>query len=228
MPGLFITAMGTDVGKTYVAAGLIRAGRRAGLAMAALKPVLTGFSRASAAGSDAALLLEAMGEALTDAALDRVAPWRFEAPLSPDMAAALEGRAIAVDDVVALCRQLAIGEPLAVIEGIGGVMVPLDERRTILDVMVALALPVVLVSGTGLGAISACLTALAAMRGRDLVPAVIVLNETAGATVPLHDTHRTLERFCDGVPFAIVPREASDTVFDIMLAGLRGVVSGPS
>lgn len=219
MPGLFVTATGTDVGKTYVAAGLIRAGRCAGLAMAALKPVVTGYTEAAAAASDAGVLLAALGRPATPAAVAAIAPWRFAAPLSPDMAAALEGRAIDVPAVVAACRAAITPDRCTIIEGIGGVMVPLDDRHTVLDLIAALDLPVLLVSASGLGALSHCLTAVAALRSRGVRPRAIILNETAGSAVPLAATQATLARFCGAAPF-IVPRDAPAATFDTLVAVL--------
>ena len=114
-------------------------------------------------------------------------------------------------------------DALTLIEGVGGVMVPLDERHTVLDLMTALDLPVVLVSPTGLGAISHLLTALAALRTRDLSPRAIILNETAGGHVPLAATRRTLLRFCGAIPLVDVPRRATAETFDAILLDLLRV-----
>ena len=219
--GFFITATGTEVGKTYLTAGLIRASRRAGFSVDALKPVLSGFSDAGAAASDAGLLLAALGQSVGPEAIAAIAPWRFRAPLSPDMAAALEGRTIDVAEVAAACRAAVRPGSLTFIEGVGGLMAPLDARQTVLDLIVSLGLPVVLVSATGLGAISHCLTSVAALRERRLRPVLIVLNETPGATVPLRATRETLARFCDGVPLAILERDAGDAAFATLLTTLR-------
>ena len=220
MPGLFVTATGTDAGKTYVSAGLLRAGRRAGLGTGALKPVLSGFSAATMRESDPAILLEAMGEVPTASAIEGIAPWRFEAPLSPDMAAEREGRALTFAAIVAACEDAARGSRLTLIEGVGGVMVPLDDRHTILDLLHALDMPILLVSGTGLGSISYVLTALQALHARGLAPVAIVLNETLGATVPIASTVRTLDRFCAGAPLVVMQRNGPDIVFDRLLAML--------
>ena len=91
VPGLFITATGTDIGKTYVTAGLLRAGRRAGIAVDALKPVLSGYDPADAETSDAGVLLAALDRPITAATIAAMSPWRFAAPLSPDRAAEREG-----------------------------------------------------------------------------------------------------------------------------------------
>jgi dethiobiotin synthetase len=176
----FITATGTDVGKTYVTCGLLRALRAEGRPTLALKPVLSGFDPADAAASDPALLLAAQGLAPTPDAIAAIAPWRFAAPLSPDWAAADEGRRIDYAAVRDFCRA-AIATPGAVlIEGIGGVMVPLDARRTVLDLMGDLALPVVLVAASSLGTLSHTLCALAVLRARGLQPVVVVSASAAG------------------------------------------------
>ena len=220
MPGLFVTATGTEVGKTYVTAGLLRAGRRAGLTMDALKPVLSGVSPDAMEASDAGSLLSALDRPVTAATVVAIAPWRFVAPLSPDMAAEAEGRRLDFASLVRACRDKVRPDALTLIEGVGGVMVPLDDRHTVLDLIAALDLPLILVSPTGLGAISHLLTALAALRLRDLSPHAIILNETAGSSVPLAATRATLRRFCGDVPLLDVRRHADAAAFDTVLAAL--------
>ena len=219
MPGLFVTATGTDVGKTYLTAGLIRAARRAGHAVEALKPILSGYDPADAAASDAGVLLAALGRAPTPEAVAQIAPFRFAAPLSPDMAAAAAGQTIDFAAVVSACRARLAPDRLTLIEGVGGVMVPLDARHTILDLAGALALPVVLVSATALGAISHLLAARAVLRAGGLAIRAIVLNESAASTVPLESTLSTLANFCDE-PLLVVGRDADEAAFDALLRRL--------
>jgi dethiobiotin synthetase len=225
MPGLFVTATGTDIGKTYVTAGLIRAGRRAGRQMAALKPILTGYTEEGAAASDAGYLLDALGVPVTPASIAGIAPWRFAAPLSPNMAASIAGSHIDVAAVVTTCRAALRPDKLTLVEGIGGVMVPIDERHTVLDLIVALALPVVLVTGTQLGALSHCLTAVEALRSRTRPPDLIVLNESAGSSVPLAATQDTIARFCPESRIALIPRDAAEPDFDRLFAEIAGLVA---
>ena len=96
MTAIFVTATGTDVGKTFVTTGLIRHLRAAGRAADAIKPVVSGFNADDPADSDPAILLEALGRPLTD--IDRICRWRFAAPLAPAMAAKREGRQDAADE----------------------------------------------------------------------------------------------------------------------------------
>jgi len=205
---IFITATGTDVGKTYVAASLIRLFRQMGRTVDAIKPVVSGFDPAAAATSDPGILLEALGLPPTADEIQRISPWRFRAPLSPDLAARREGRAIDVDQVIAFCRSAVERRAdLLLIEGVGGVMVPLDGQRTILDVMMALRLPLILVTGSYLGAISHTLTAVDSLFQRDMNLLAIIVSETPGSTVPLDDAVATIARFAE--PVIGLPRSRS-------------------
>jgi dethiobiotin synthetase len=206
MSAYFVTATGTDIGKTFVTAGLLRALRGRDNKVAALKPIVSGFDMANARVSDPGVLLEAMGEAPTPDAVARISPWRFAAPLSPDMAAARERREIDFNAVVAFCRE-AIAErdgPLF-IEGVGGVMVPLDARHTVLDWMAALDIPAILVAGSYLGTISHTLTAIGALTHAGVKVAALVVSDSGDGAVPLVDTMETLTRF--------IPQTIPTTVF---------------
>lgn len=201
MSAFFVTATGTGIGKTFVTRGLIKILRRRGEHVSAIKPVISGFSSHRAAESDSGVLLRAMGEEIGEASLARISPWRFEAPLSPDMAAGREGRDIDYDSLLAFCRERIAGaEGPLFVEGVGGVMVPLDMRHTVRDWMAALGLPLVLVTGSYLGAISHTLTALAVLEGTALRIAALVVNETEDSPVPLAETLATLGRFAGRLP----------------------------
>ena len=165
-----------------------------------------------------------MGRPAPPDAVAALSPFRFAAPLSPAMAAAREGRRLDPDAVVAACRAMLAGGTPVLIEGIGGAMVPLDAGCTVLDVMAALALPVLLVTGSGLGALSHCLTAQAALGTRGLAPALVVVNETADSSVLLADTVATLTSFCRSL--AVLGRDPPDNAFDALLARLAPTLRG--
>ena len=220
MSAFFITATGTDIGKTYVTAGLLRHLRSEGAS--AIKPVVSGFTAESAAVSDPVQLLEAMGETITAETLTRISPWRFAEPLSPDMAAAREGRTIDFAALVEFCRARVSGaEGPLFVEGVGGVMVPLDVRHTVRDWMAALGLPVVLVAGSYLGTISHTLTALDVLARTRLKVAALVVNETAGSAVPLEETTTTLHRFAGDIPIVALRRGADAAEFGALWRVLR-------
>ena len=194
MKTVFITGTGTDVGKTFVACGLIGAARRRGFAVQALKPVATGFDEAAMAASDPAQLLNALGRPATLEEIAAVSPWRYREPLSPHMAAPRAGAHIDMDAVVEFSRTPRACD-LLLIEGVGGIMVPLGDRCTTLDWMKALKLPVILVAGSYLGTISHTLTALAVLRHAALQVAAVVISESEASTVALDETAATITAF---------------------------------
>jgi|SRR5215469_753576 len=210
MSAYFVTATGTDIGKTYITAGLIRHLRACNEPVSALKPVVSGFHMAEAEASDPGILLRALGEAVSPEAIVRMSPWQFSPPLSPDMAAAREGRTIPFDELVAFCRgAIASTKGTLFIEGVGGVMVPLGAHHTVLDWIVALQVPVILIAGSYLGTISHTLTALDVLKTRDVRLAAIVINETAGASVSCEDTGQSISRFAPECSIKIVSRDSS-------------------
>ena len=183
----FVTSTGTGVGKTYVTAALIRQARAQGLLVQAYKPVISGFDKAEIAGSDTGVILDALGRPLTMEEVERLSPWRFAAPLAPNMAAKKEGRALDCEKLFAHSRAV-LREPadLTLIEGVGGVMVPLDDKNTVLDWIVAAGAPVLLVVGDYLGTISHTLTALEVLRMRGVEVAAVVVNQ-GEADAPFSD-----------------------------------------
>lgn len=215
MSAIFITATGTDIGKTYVACALIRALLASGRAVDAFKPVLSGYEMFD--GSDAAHLLTALGRPAAD--LDLVSPLRFSAPLAPPSAARAEGQSIALADLVQRCRtKIDATAGLLLIEGAGGIMSPIAEEATNLDLITALSTPTLLVAGSYLGAISHTLTALEAMWSRGVTITAVVISESEGAP-PLTEITEALANFAPYIPVVIAPRS-----FDWLAGGLAALV----
>jgi len=207
---IFITATGTDVGKTFVVASLIRLLRQMGRTVDAIKPIVSGYDATLAAASDPGVLIGALGLPFSPEAIDRVSPWRFRAAVAPDLAARREGRSIDVDAVVAYCQGAIERRPdILLIEGVGGIMVPLDDHRTILDVMMALRVPLILVTGSYRGTISHTLTALDSLFRRDLNVLATIVNETPGSSMPLGDVVASIGHFTEPVIGLPRPRRQS-------------------
>jgi dethiobiotin synthetase len=214
MSAFFVTATGTDIGKTFVTAGLVRHLRAAGKPVHAIKPVVSGYDDVAMAESDPGLLLAALGRPINKDEIAKIAPWRFAAALSPDMAAAREGKQIDFDALVKFCRDaVAASQGTLFIEGVGGVMVPLDVRHTVLDWMAALRMPVILVTGSYLGTLSHTLTALEVLRARDLQVAAQVINESAANAVSPADTAASIKRFAPGIKTILLTHHADNAAF---------------
>jgi dethiobiotin synthetase len=195
---LFIAGTGTDVGKTHVAAGILRAAAARGRAVEATKPVMSGVEEGLLAASDAGVLLSAMGREPTPEAVDAIAPWRFRAALAPTAAARAEGRSLAYAEARDFCRtRLGAPADLHVIESAGGIMSPLADGATCLDLAADLGLSVVLVAAATLGAVSHTLTALAALETRGLLVPAVVVNEAAADAMRADDLIMELAPFTE-------------------------------
>ncbi|MDO8901513.1 MAG: dethiobiotin synthase [Phenylobacterium sp.] len=213
MRALFVAGAHTDVGKTYAACALIAAALARGLSVEAFKPAVSGIDPADWGDSDPGRLLAALGRPLTEAALEAMSPLRFAAALSPPMAARREGRDLRLQTLVSLCQTaLAASSPdLMLIEGAGGVMSPLSEDATNLDLMAALGLPIILVGGSYLGAISHTLTAAKVIQGEGLTLAAVVISQDAAPDAPdFAETISDVARFLPGVRVIPAPRGGQD------------------
>ncbi len=212
MTTIFVTSSGTGVGKTLITASLAHQLQQAGRTARVLKPVISGFTPEDFDESDTAILLQSQETPPSNDAVDRMSPFRFAAPLSPDMAAVRENRSIDFDALVAYCREAAVGpEDITLIEGVGGVMVPLTERETVLDWMAALGAPCLLVVGSYLGTISHSLTAAQTLTAHNLDISAIVISESEESPVPVAETAATIQRFLPGIRIAAVPRLSGPT-----------------
>lgn len=209
MTAVFVTGTGTDVGKTFVTTGLIRYLRSVGRIGEALKPIVSGFDAGNPQASDPGRLLAAMDRPIGE--LDRICRWQFAAPLSPTMAARREGKPVGFHALLDFSRRAVVGhKDVLLIEGIGGIMVPIDETRTVLDWMVALRLPLLLVCGSYVGTLSHTLAALDVLAQRKLDIAAVVVSESAESAATLDETVSMIARFSKDIRVIGVPRLPSD------------------
>ena len=203
---MFVSGAGTEVGKTFVTTMLINEIRKTQRPVVGLKPVISGFSDDDVGRSDTGLILEAMGLEITLANIEKVSPWRFRAPIAPMMAATLEGRELDIYEIAAFCQMNTAPNCIKIIEGVGGVMVPLTNQATVLDLMVEVGAPLLPVAGSYLGTLSHTLTALHTVQDRGLKVLGIVISESLDSPVSLLETQASLLNFARGVPVIALPR----------------------
>ena len=179
MAGLFITGTDTGVGKTFVARGIASALRARGRRVGVLKPVETGCGGGLARRpADALALRAAAGSTLP---LDRICPYPLDAPLAPDVAARLENVRIDPREIVAAFRIIDRKHDVTVVEGAGGLLVPIVDRYTMADLACDLNLPLLVVVNSKLGAINHTLLTLEAAAARGLTVRGYVLNHPSAA-----------------------------------------------
>ena len=207
MTTLFITSSGTDIGKTYVCCKLLEA-LAPKFELRCIKPIVTGFDSATQESSDTARLLRAQHLTTDQAHIDATSPWRYRAALSADMAAAKEGSHISIEDLVAFSRPPS-GIELNLIEGIGGVMAPIDDQHTVLDWIERIETEVLLVVGSYLGSLSHTLSAVDVLSRRARRPLAIVVSQSVTEPVATPETVRSLEQHCGDIPIAIMPRDGA-------------------
>lgn len=173
--GLFVTGTDTGVGKTVVSAALVRRLVQMRCSVGVMKPVETGVQSGSPDDSDAGRLMAAAG--VVDA-LDLVCPYRFHAPLAPFAAAQAEGRSIDGQEILRQFERLVARYSLVVVEGAGGLFVPMGEDWSMRDLIARLDLPVVLVGRAGLGGINHALLTLESLERKHIAVMALLLNET--------------------------------------------------
>jgi dethiobiotin synthetase len=189
--GLFVTGTDTGVGKTVVAAGIVCALRARGRSVGVAKPVQSGALTLDP-GGDAMLLkrwtkvAESPGE---------LAPFCFAAPLAPSVAAELEDRRIDRAELLEYVNAIAARYEAIVVEGAGGLLVPLGDDWTIADLVRDLALPLLVVARAGLGTVNHAALTVRAARGLGLEPVGVVLNGPVDDTTP--ENARLIERIAD-------------------------------
>lgn len=202
----FVTGTDTDVGKTTIASGLLRAARLAGLSTAAVKPVASGCE-AGADGlrnSDALALLAECSLPLSYA---EVNPFAFAPAIAPHLAAREAGVELKVEALAAAVQAVLVQRAdFTLVEGAGGWRVPLGEQATLADLPVALDLPVILVVGVRLGCINHALLTAEAIARDGLRLAGWVANVLDPQTSRLDDNLRTLTERLAAPCLGQVPR----------------------
>jgi dethiobiotin synthetase len=200
--GLFVTGTDTGAGKTVVSAALAAALGAAGLRTAARKPVLTGMDEPPAGPwpMDDRVLALATGEDPR-----AVAPVRFGPPVSPHLAAELAGTRLTAAGLARAALAGTEGADAVVVEGVGGLLVPLGPEETVRDLAVALGLPLVVAARPGLGTLSHTLLTLEAARAAGLGVGAIVLTPWPEAPSAIEASNRATLEARAGVPVHVLP-----------------------
>lgn len=168
----FVTGTDTGVGKTFATCALLHLARSRNLTAVGMKPVAAGTD-ADGRNEDVEQLIAASSVA---APRELVNPCCFAAPVAPHIAAAVEGRRIDPDTIVAAARQLAEQADVLLVEGVGGFRVPLGADFDTADLAVRLGLPVILVVGLRLGCLNHALLTAEAIQARGLTLAGWIAN----------------------------------------------------
>lgn len=172
--GVFVTATDTGVGKTLVASALVMCLTQRGIDVGVMKPIETGVSRSTKAQSDGARLRRAAG---SQDPITEVSPYVFQLPVAPLSAAQTEGATVRVTTIMRAFRALRRKHTHMVLEGVGGIYVPITQSLNMLDLIYQMKLSAIVVGRSGLGGINHALLTLHALRRRKIPIMALVLNQ---------------------------------------------------
>lgn len=218
MAGLFITSTGTGTGKTFLTEQLLRLDYVKERCMQGSKPIITGWPMHAdlVPDTDTGRLLAAQGREITGESISDISPWIFQAPLAPSRAAKRERLEIVPSELVAYCQKSIQRadqhHKLQLIEGVGGIMVPIQGQWTVLDWIQALTCPALLVVGSYLGTLSHTLSALSVLEARKIPLLGVVVSESALSDVPITETFESLQELLPTYPLFLLPKEETTKV----------------
>lgn len=206
IPSIFVTGTDTEVGKTVIAGAIADWFRRRGARVAVLKPAATGcVHRREGLVSEDAEFLAACADARFP--LDLICPQRYEEPLAPAVAAERAKRPLDWEAIDRSIRLMSAESDVMIVEGVGGILVPMDAKHTVLDLATWIGSPAVIVARPNLGTINHTLLTAGALRSAGVRVGGVVINRyrTDGATVAEETNPRSIEKWGKTSVLATVP-----------------------
>ena len=190
---IFITSTGTNIGKTYCTVEILKEMLHRKVLFNAYKPILSGFNILNIKDSDSYKILKTYNKEPEIEDIKEISPWLFEKPIAPSIAAKKENKSLKYNDVLEWCLKKSDNNIINIFEGAGGLMVPIEKIKTLLDLMKDLNSKVVLVVGNYLGSVSHTLSAIKNLQHANLQIINIIINEnTNNDYIDIKDTESLL------------------------------------
>jgi len=219
---IFITSTGTNIGKTYLTNLLIKRALKLNYKINAIKPIISGFNIAKLEETDSGIILKALS--MDKRRIDEISPWRFKDPLSPDMAAKLAKKEINFKEIINYCNSYIKSkkdDDILLIEGVGGTMVPINSKYTILDLIKKLNIPIILTIGSYLGSISHTLNSYEVLIKNNVNINSIILNQSNENDVGIELTKSSLLNYIKTIPIYSIHRgHKNNNIVDKILDNL--------
>jgi dethiobiotin synthetase len=203
MNGLFVTGTDTNVGKTIISSGIAAVLKEKKIDVGVFKPLLSGVSREDSA-SDTSLLKQLSQTSLT---YEEITPFEFIEPLAPYVAGKLEGKIVGIEEVLSHWEKIRRKHEFFIVEGAGGISVPLGEHFLVSDLIKAMQLPIVIVARSNLGTVNHIFLTVQYAKSLGLTVAGIVINGISDHPNLAEQTNpKLIEELC-GVPIlGITPK----------------------
>ena len=208
----FITSTGTNIGKTFLTKMLINRSIELNYKVSAIKPIISGFNKNNFNETDTGIIINALNTPKID--IDKISPWRFKEPLSPDLAAKNEGKYIKFEELLYFCEQSinSKNNDLVLVEGVGGTMVPINDKFTIMDLIIKLNIPVILTIGSYLGSISHTLNAYEILDKYNININSIVVMQSESQDVGVEHTINSIKNHIEKTPIIFFKRNNLDYI----------------
>ncbi len=223
--GIFVTGTDTGVGKTVIAAGLAAYLKSQAVSVAVMKPVQSGAKKVNGRleSEDLALLLKATSILEP---LELINPYCLELPAAPDLAARAAGIQIDPEEIIKAYRALAARYQTVIVEGAGGLMVPLADNYTFVDLIKQLKLPLVIVARAALGTINHTALTVSCAQSAGITVAGIILNHTHSATDGIIEkTNPEIIQQLTGVPvWGVIPYSPGISVEQTQLGNIVDLI----
>lgn len=212
MNGIFVTGTDTDVGKTVISSGLAAALTEKGIDVGVFKPVLSGISREDPA-SDTSLLKQLSDTSLS---FEEITPFAFKEPLAPYVAGRLEEKNVTIEEVMSHWEKIRRKHEFFIVEGAGGISVPLGERFLVSDLIKAMQLPLLIVARPNLGTVNHVFLTVQYAKSLDLPIAGLVINGISDQPDLAEETNPELiEELCRVPILGITPKLKEVTIENI-------------
>ena len=190
---IFITSTGTNIGKTYCTVEILKEMLHRKVLFNAYKPILSGFDIYNIKDSDSYKILKTNNKEPEIEDIKEISPWLFEKPIAPSIAAIKENKSLKYNDVLKWCLKKSDNNIINIFEGAGGLLVPIEKTKTILDLMKDLNSKVVLVVGNYLGSVSHTLSAIQNLQHANLQIINIIINKNLNSDdIDIKDTESLL------------------------------------
>ncbi len=175
-----ILATSTDIGKTFFVSSICQKLRQKNIAINAIKPIISGFDK-NDLENDVFKIMQSLKIANSQENIDKIAPFRLKNPFSPLKASKMEDKTLNFDEIVNFCKENIFeaqkSQKTLLIEGAGGVMTPINNEKTFLDLAFELKIPIILLGGVFLGSISQILCAIEALKSRKIAIEAVIIND---------------------------------------------------
>ena len=185
---IFITSTGTNLGKTYCFVEILKELAHRKIIANSYKPILSGFNFDDIVDSDSYKILKTRNIKPDINHIKDITPWLFKSPIAPSIAAMKENKTLKYEEVLKWCFKKSNINGINIFEGAGGIYVPIEGKKTILNLIKELECKVILIVGNYLGSVSHTISAIKNIQHEDIEIINVIINKNTDNDVNIEDT----------------------------------------